>query len=384
MPTQVCIAIGNHRSLVGIKEIIYTVRSALSKDFSVRTTREVRSDSLNIVIDEFSSQFDLSVIKKTKELYPNTKIVIVATEFVTPVSVLGLRLPATFNFFGSAWDWLRLSIDIFQPLIGYRPSYMRRRCRGFAAALRYCDLLVVVHPQILPTVAKLVEQLAPHLQEPLPVYPQIGPLSVVQLNRLWNLPVGFTMTGTQTRFRNQIMRSLVRTFANAGRLAPPYKHTGFESPPTLSADKLAAADSQNYLCDYHSVEPDYLFNINPPQTAKWRFSSPMRILRAILLGQIPVVTKKFHDHLLEEVARCWDGRPDAAMEFKTLQFLDRRPWLTDYIRTIEAYDRLAEKANEPFVNAMMALAQDVRDDDSLALRARTGAAANLSGTGDGE
>ena len=120
-------------------------------------------------------------------------------------------------------------------------------------------------------------------------------------------------------------------------LSPVYQHVPFEA----SANDALPSESDDYLTDYQSVAPEYLFNINPPQTENWPYSSPMRILRAILLGQIPVVTKKFHDHLLENVATLWDGKTETAVELGTRQFLDRRLWLTDYMQSLEAYDRQA-------------------------------------------
>ena len=355
MPQQVYIAIGNHRSFVGIKEIVHSVQSSLSESLSVKLTRELKSNSVNIIIDEFSGLFDLAVIKKTKELYPNTKIVIVATEFATPVSLLGVELTKTFNFFGTRDDWIKLVLGALRTLVGGVPSYMQMRYHGFTSALQYCDLLAVIHPAILPTISQLVRQSGPGLASPFAVYPRIGPLSVVQLNRLWQLPVGFTMTGTQTRFRAGLTRRLVRKFQHVGWLSPIYKHIPFEA----SANDALPSDSDDYLTDYQSVAPEYLFNINPPQTENWPYSSPMRILRAILLGQIPVVTKKFHDHLLENVATLWDGKTETAVELGTRQFLDRRLWLTDYMQSLEAYDRQAEEANKPFVSAIMGLAEAI-------------------------
>jgi hypothetical protein len=347
---------------VGIKEIVYSLHSSLSESFTVKLSRELKGNSVNIIIDEFSGLFDISAIKKTKELFPNTKIVIAATEFTTPVSVFGVELMNTFNFFGSLRDWRTLMVGALLPVFGGMPSYMRLRYLGFVRALQYCDLLTVIHPQIMPTAKKLADQFGAHLGEPLLVYPQIGELSSVQLNRLWNLPVGFTMTGTQTRYRNRIARDLVRKFTRVGWFAPVYKQLAFETTSSASADESVASDSLGGLAEYHSISPDYLFNINPPQTKNWRYSSPMRILRAILLGQIPVVTKKFHDHLLEGVAMQWDGKLETAVELGARQLLDRRLWLIDYMRSLEAYDQQAREANRPFVSAMTALAESAATD----------------------
>ena len=302
------------------------------------------------------------MIKKTKELYPDTKIVIVATEFATPVSVLGLELTKTFNFFGTRDDWAKLIFGSLRPLAGGMPSYMQMRYLGFVRALQYCDLLTVIHPAILPTISELAKQLGPRLGQPLLVYPQIGPLSVVQLNRLWHLPVGFNMTGTRTPYRVRITRNLKRKFERVGWFAPIYKHVPFKS----SASEAFASSSDDYLADYHSFSPEYLFNINPPQTSNWPCSlSPMRILRAILLGQIPVVTKQFHDHIVEDVATLWDGKVETAVELGTRQFIDRRMWLTNYVKSLEAYDQQATTANKPFVSAVKALTESMSGSASL-------------------
>jgi hypothetical protein len=354
MPKEIYIALGNHRSMVGVKEIVYSLQSALSDKFSVKFTRELKADGINIVIDEFSALFDVSAIRQTKARYPKTKIVITATEFVTPVSVLGIGLMNTFNFFGSLRDWRTIAIGAMRPLLGGAPSYMHMRYLGFISALKYCDLLTVVHPLIGTGVSDVLQEHGPHLAKPLMVYPRIGQLSPVQIDRLWNLPLGFTMTGTHTYYRSRISRDLIRKFARAGWFAPIYRHVPFEAP-----NAEIAPDDVSMLAEYHAISPEYLFNINPPQTETWPYSSPMRILRAMLLGQIPVVSKRFNDHLLENVAILWDGKPETAVELGTRQLLDRRMWLPDYLRSLEIYDSQAREANKPFVDAMIALAEDV-------------------------
>ena len=197
MPNEIYIAVGNHRSVVGINEIIYSLLSCLSENFSVKLTRSLRPNGLNIVIDEFASRFDRVALEKTKELYPDTKIIIVATEFVTPISILGVELGNTFNFFGSLRDWRQLVGGTARSLLGGTQSYMRLRYLGFISALKYCDLLAAIHPQIMPAVSEMAKEAAPGLRVPLMVYPQIE-ISAFQQQRLADLPVGFTMTGTKT------------------------------------------------------------------------------------------------------------------------------------------------------------------------------------------
>jgi hypothetical protein len=391
MPKPIYIAVGNHKSLVGINEIIYTLYSALSENLPVKLTRSLKPDAVNIIIDEFASSADLLAIEQTKTLYPNTKIVVVATEFVTPVTVLGVELLRTFNFFGNFRDWRVLVGATIRSLFGGMPPYMRLRYLGFIGMMKYCDLLAGVHEAILPTVAELVAESAPHLPAPLMVYPRIT-LSALQKNRLADLPVGFTMTGTQTRYRLRILRELIKSFKRTGWYAPVYKHTPFELPVAAAsfANDSTTRDSvspdapnfPSYLrAQYNSASPEYLFNLNPPQTADWPYSSPMRILRAILIGQIPVLTEKFHDHILEDVASLWDGKTETATRLGTWQLLDRQIWLADYMRSIEAYDREARARNRPFVSATAALAR--ADDDNPSVSELNGRIGALSKAGNG-
>ena len=232
--------------------------------------------------------------------------------------------------------------------------YLRRRYLGFVRVLKYCDLLAAVHPQILPAVSELLDQFEIHLPAPVSFYPQIGPLSVEQVERLCNLPVGFTMSGTPTPYRNRITAGLIRNFKRVGWTTPIYKYLPFEP-----ADDAVFSTDSGYLAEYHGNSPDYLFNINPPQSANWPYSSPMRILRAILLGQVPVITKRCYDHPLEDVAMLWDGKKETAFEVATRQIFDRQSWLTEYLRSLEAYDRRTWEANRPFVGAMKVMADAV-------------------------
>ena len=156
-------------------------------------------------------------------------------------------------------------------------------------------------------------------------------------------------------------RALVHKFRRAGSIVPQFDSLPFEAPAGAVAfanptQPNAANALRDYLrAQYQSISPNYLLNLNPPQTASWAYSSPMRILRAIMLGQIPAITKRFHDHFLEDVATLWDGKTETAILLGTQQFLDRRALLVEYARSIEAYDHEAREANKPFVRALMAL-----------------------------
>jgi hypothetical protein len=276
---------------------------------------------------------------------------------------------------------------------------MHRRYLGFVNVLKYCNLLATIHPKIAQAAAELTKEAAPNLPTPLLLYPQIGRLTEVQQNRLWNLPVGFSMTGTLTGYRMRILREVVRKFRRvyerssfkasssqgSGSSSPTsgYDFLGFRVARLSRSSTNAAHELQTLMStiDYDSG-PRFLFNINPPQSAKWAYSSPMRILRAVLLGQIPVISKRFHDHPLEDVAILWDGRADTAIELASRQFLGRETWLTDYTRSVEDYDQMAKEANKPFVSAIDALTPDEEEFDApMPARSGSNAVENVSRVG---
>jgi hypothetical protein len=358
------IVLGNHVSVAGIQEIIFTLKSSLSDKFSIKVTQTVRTNCVNIFIDEFASGSTVIALERVKAEHPNTKIAIVGTEFVTSVSLLGLRLFDTFNFFGTMQDWSALVSGVTRELLGGKPPYMHMRYRGFAQALGYSDLLAIIHPPILPTAAKLVAQF-PQLPPVFCVYPQIGTLSAELLRRLEKTPVGFTLTGTVTRYRRQVVRQFIRVLENSGWYGQVWQSLSFQADAgkPVGTRRSRPADYRN-LYDRPSLSPPLLFNLNPPQSRNWAYSSPMRILRAILLGQIPVVTKRFRDHPIEDVAVLVDakgaprsdGKASTAVELFSWEIRDREDWIAVYTDALKAYDQIAREENKPFVAAISKLA----------------------------
>jgi hypothetical protein len=91
--------VSNHSSTHGIGEILFTVYHLFSGEFKIHRATQLRKNSINVIIDEFSRPYFVQEVRSIKEKYPTTRIVIIATEFITPVKVLGMELTKTFNFF---------------------------------------------------------------------------------------------------------------------------------------------------------------------------------------------------------------------------------------------------------------------------------------------
>src|SRR5438477_5835418 len=163
---------GNHNTTHGIGEILFTIYHGLSSHFRVQRTTGVKRDGVNIVIDEFSKPYFVHELTALKEKHPDTRLVIVATEFITPVTVLGVEIGRTFNFFGNLGDWRHFCESRALELVGERPRYMHRRYKGFVECLDIADLLVSVHPAIQKGLSSLERHSRWSLAPPLVLSPE--------------------------------------------------------------------------------------------------------------------------------------------------------------------------------------------------------------------
>lgn len=279
---------------------------------------------------------------------------------------------------------------------------MHRRYIGFVNALPLCDLLAFVHPKIGSDLKELADHCPNLIAAPTALYPELT-FDFGQEERLQRSPIGFDLTGTLTRYRRAVMRKLGRRFWRCGYDRPVWRHVKFEESDPIAFgrstirsnyDSDAARDAverdanktgaiktdaikryaiwrysigryaieryavERYADERDAIETDadaggerYLFNINPPQRARWQFSSPMRIARAAWLGQTPVVTAKFGDHEIEDIAYLWDGTLERAQQVLSFR-MDRGPLLQAYRQSVQHYNAVAKEKNCPFIEAL--------------------------------
>lgn len=335
------IVLGNHLSHVGIGDIVYTVYAHFAHHFRVRAQEAIAPGAFNVIVDEFTNPQFIEYLKETKKRHPATKYAIVATEFYTPLRIPILGFEGTFNFFGARADWVALGGHFVQRLkLTQSPhSYMHRRFLGFLAALEVADIILSVHPEILASL-ELLSQRVRRLPCPAAnIYPTVDLESRDRMQHLRTLPFGFALTGTVTNYRAETAALLRQVFALAGYNAAVYKEIPFGPAEKLSLEA------------YPTETPEYLFNFNPPQQAKWGFSSPMRLLRAALLGQIPVVTKRFDDHAIERIALLWEPTIEVAQRFWCDATLGRETLVERFVASVADYNRVADEANRTLTAA---------------------------------
>jgi hypothetical protein len=335
--------LANHGSLLGVGEIVYTLHSAFSREFEIVISSSIVPDAINVIIDEFAHQDFVRELTEIKRAHPRTRYVVVATEFVTRVRIMGLGSGKTFNFSGEWPDW-KSWVGSHVPR-SWRPRpYMYRRYAGFVEMLDAVDLLVSLHPRVLESLRLLPRKV---LRIPkVEIYPEIGAENL-DPGRLRRLCLGFSMSGNLTGHRNAVADRLVETFHQLGYTHPIYQHEGFTESAVCAGARI------RFLYDQHRSE--YLFNLNPPQKSNWSYSSPMRILRAVLVGQIPVVTRKFGDHEIEDIAQLWDEHPETTMRLIRDTAAPRDQFVNDFIASVRSYDQKARIRNTGLLDAVRAL-----------------------------
>jgi hypothetical protein len=368
---KINVAIGNHRYPHGIGEILYTLKAffaRLSPSYDVTYSVDLKPGVTNVLIDEFSLGETVDFLREFKLAHPGTKFVIVATEFITPIRPFGLQLGETFNYF-DPWEDRKYGFSMLAHgvKLARQPAYMRARYLGFSQVLRLADLVVAVHPAIVNALLPLTGEMNHWVAPPANLYPEIDLQQSALISRLQGRQAGFVTTGTQTRFRRNIIKKLLQVFDYLSVQGPIFHHLPFErsAPFALRDGRIdfpfeehADEIGEEKRLEIVGEKTGGLFNLNPPQRANWPYSSPMRILRAVLYGQIPVITRLFGDHEIEALAKLWDpDRSDSGLtrDLWLEATLKRESLIAPHLAAISKYNEIAKQKNEVVDLAFRAL-----------------------------
>lgn len=348
MPERLCcIVIGNHASRVGIVEMVHALHSYFSRHFTTLVSESLVPGAINVLIDEFAKQSLVEIMQEVRAADPATRFVIMATEFVTRMAPLGISFGNTFNYFNTAEDYR----DLFRHLahkIRLRRllPYYEARYRGFVAALPEAHLVLCAHSAVAATMSLLPPDVRRNMPVPLTLFPEIDVTRVERDTRLYLRPTGVMMTGTLTKFRGRLARELIKVFHRAQVASAVYSYRPFDPSDGISFNEHSVDLGYTRDCRDGPPKPDaYLYNINPPQRPNWGYSSPMRLQRAIMLGQIPLITRRFGDHPIEEVAYQWDGTIRTAEKLWVEASASRSRLVERHIAAVARYDALAKRHN---------------------------------------
>lgn len=348
------LVVGNHNDFSGIGEALYTLTAYFSRHFRVFISRSVVPDAINVIIDEFSRPQFVQFLHDIKRTHPHTRFIVMATEFITRIEIAGVTFGNTFNFFGYRDDARLLARMLAHKLrVKTLPPYLTSRYLGFVRALPVIDLVVCAHEAVAETMSLLPKDSVRPGQAALTLYPEVDVARVTADPRLYRRPPGVMTTGTMTRFRQGIASNLARGLNQADVTLPAYRHVPFSEAPGFTLGPKGA----DFGYDDAAGNDDFLYNLNPPQRANWRYSSPMRILRAILLGQIPLLTHRFGDHEIEDVAETFDGHHGSAKRLWTDATEGRHELIARYLAKVACYGIVARERNRAIDLALAAVTE---------------------------
>jgi hypothetical protein len=343
------LVVGNHDSYSGIGEVLYALLAYFSRHYTTFISRSLVPNATNVIIDEFSRSATVDMIRRLKQSHPETRFVVMATEFITEISVGGTSFGNTFNFFDARDDVKQLTHLLAHKLhIKKLPPYLTSRYRGFVEVLDAIDLVLCAHPAVAETMKLLPASCVQPAQAPLTLYPEVDPAGIAADLRLYQRPPGITMTGTLTGFRQRLAARMIGAFRAVGIDRPVYQYIPFREAPGLRLDETGVDFGYGDVSELQGAQDSarsFLYNMNPPQRANWGYSSPMRILRAMLLGQIPLLTRRFGDHEIEEVASLFDGEPETAEKLWVDATVGRFELIERYLVQVERYSHIARAKN---------------------------------------
>lgn len=373
---------GNHRTIAAIEDQLKIILDIFSKDFKVIINNDkLLSNGLNLIIEGFENPFSVKNLKKFKEENPDTKFILVLTEFFTSnlytkslnnfeknfIIDLIVRiflnqflnflikkifnskksfylflkkfyvnnfkkkiLPKSNNYFLRKILKLKSDFNIFLSLTSNKLNnllfkalesekinkifenfkfkiFFKKRYNNLLIIKDIFDEVLTVHPSITESTQKYLNKTSSTL------YPY---LPCIKLNKsIFNVEKKIIITGNFSLYRKKIIESLKKL------------------------------KGQEYLFDIGGFESDdlikkYPFALNVPQKKDWKFSSPIRILRSINFGQIPLNYKIFDDHPIEKICIQFNEETPENFRKKVLDFNQ------SYIKDIQKYNEHAEEKNK--------------------------------------
>lgn len=393
---NVNVYIANHDTRCGIEEYLAMLKDIVGRrGGNVVVSRHLDPIAVNIIIDGFTNFVANEEIRVFARNYPDAPVVFLLTEFIE--DRLFVR---SFNFFNGPLEaaviavmnvyFRRMRTDfvppklrhwllalLYCPLVflyylrhvaknwfpGRRRSlkerlhgvaYMLMRYLGLEAMIDCADAVVLSHALIGPGLPKIA-----------PAVPVLGTLcpeidfEVVSKELIRSRRLGMEITGSVTRYRQRFMNRVNHHIMSLGMTGVFHM---CQAIPFGAERRLAVVDRGNVetsLGDDEEtrVDPWYAYSLHPPQSRHWKYSSPTRVYRALCRDHtMPVVTKVFNQHPIENIAIVYDGNRTIVQLYH--YYWHREELLTYLEPRVKDYMCVARAANDRIVHGMSALMED--------------------------
>lgn len=168
----------------------------------------------------------------------------------------------------------------------HQTAYMVMRFLGLERMIGYADCIVLTHDMIVSG----VKNLDSNASIAGTVYPEIDEQEIRE-KIFKGKALQLEVTGSISPFRQAVVEEVNTTIRLLGI------HHIFKMCQVHSFSDVSG------LTDERAA-----FSLHPPQTAKWKYASPTRIFRALQCdNNMPVLTRKFAQHPIEELAIEYEG-----------------------------------------------------------------------------
>lgn len=376
--TKACITTFNHKSLDGVAEIAELLdaefsRSGFDSNICRALPKQLDNDDLLIVIDEFSEPLIVEALLNFRSKHPKVKMVCVLTEFFSPRS--SIRPPSLNNFkqpeqslvldnllyvyctlsghlklfshlqikspgflhymlgiFGFIWLTLLKIANPHKPIdklrVFHERGYLWFRALGLQSISGIFDLYLALHPDIASEA--LIRCLNTNRDR---IYNFLIPPPVVNRSELINpdLEFGFDFSGSLTGYRRKKLKALTKMMR---KISPGQRFSG------------------HMTRGFDDSKIKYVFSYNPPQSASWRYCSPMRIIGAIKRGQIPIATEKFGDHPAEDLVLVFPTDPIGARALTSELLLNPSDYLNAAWERLKNYREIVDANNRDVIRRL--------------------------------
>lgn len=349
------INVENHTSEKLIEDLIDVISDIFtSRNFKVIVSKKFKQDAVNLVIDEFSNQKFLKDFKKFKKKFPDTKFILLNTEFITkrfgfisfnlfsnsPIEILLIKFGLLYLFVSkkifseifkivnvkslilllcSVYEIPKLFFKSFrtQLLVNIRKGiYNYLRYRGFKKIIKDFDYIIHLHPH--QNKEKNIK-----LNNSFLIFPEIKVIKNEILKIKNKSKIILTTTGYKTKFRERILNNLILD----------QKFFGYQ--------KYFSVINNIDFQDFSSKNMYFL--INSPQEKYWPYCSPARLYRSIKkFNTIPIILKNLSQHPLEDL--CFELKtPDI---FNKIIEMKENNIKKDFIIKLKEYNKIAKLKND--------------------------------------
>lgn len=394
MSRRLFIYIQNHGKQQGIQDFLTTLEKVFgSRGFEIEVSSTLRANSVNIIIDEFTSVVENLRIAEFCSASLNNRCIFLLTEFTecrwgveSFNHFAGLRNSAIIALFNVVLRWERSDFPalrardcavllVYSPLVVWsfltvfveyiarrllyrstrRPVaaflfkyrtliYLHMRYLGLKAHLAYADGLITSHESTLNSSGEnqgIDERKLKHFGV---LYPEFDEDVEESLMKDKNLHL--EVTGSISLFRKRWMKWIdfrIQLLGLTHRIG------------WCVAMQFALSRRDGQLITKKHLRGAY--SLHPPQSRRWPFCSPMRIYRAVAVDHnVPVLTRHFSQHPIEDICMVLK---DASSYVAMVEMFSNRHALRHFMGPrIQTYNAIAKQRNDILVKSLEEVSSD--------------------------